>query len=467
MNATVKLDDLEQTVARCELAVARLRSAVDIENLQAAYGYYVDKCLWDDAANVFAEDASYEYGQQGVYRGRARVREALALLAPAGPSAGHLNNYMMLQPIIDVADDNLTAKARWRSDIQLLSGGRASWGEGVYENEYRNEDGVWKISRLHFYITMLADYDKGWVVGNIPMEGPSRRVPPDAPPTEVYQSLPDVYLPAYHYDHPVTGALPRATHLICMDAEGVKESGSAELRASLQMLPAVARRIERLEDEAAVEKLQRSYGYYVDKGMWPQVADLFCETGTLEIGGRGVFLGRKRVLDYMQGLGGQLPPGPKQGQIINHQQFQGIVTVASDGRSAKGRWTAFVMGGSPYAAIQWGDVMYENEYVKEDGVWKISKLHAPFTMYSLYSDGWHKSTVPNTRPESFAPPPDLPPSVIYLTFPNFYCEPFHYTHPVTRAVAGPPHPAAGGTVAMASYAEIETAADPVIGPAAS
>ncbi len=77
--------------------------------------------------------------------------------------------------------------------------------------------------------------------------------------------------------------------------------------------------------------------------------------------------------------------------------------------SAKGRWTAFVMGGSPYAAVQWGDVTYENDYVKEDGVWKISRLHAPFTMYSLYSEGWHKSTVPNNPARTaFLRPPDLP-----------------------------------------------------------
>ena len=58
-----------------------------------------------------------------------------------------------------------------------------------------------------------------------------------------------------------------------------------------------------------------------------------------------MFLGKKRVLQYLGvGLG---PTGPQAGQIINHQQFQGIVTVAADGSSAQGRWTAFVMAGEP------------------------------------------------------------------------------------------------------------------------
>ena len=34
-----------------------------------------------------------------------------------------------------------------------------------------------------------------------------------------------------------------------------------------------------------------------------QIADLFTEDGTLEIGGRGVFVGRQRVLQYLQWLG--------------------------------------------------------------------------------------------------------------------------------------------------------------------
>ncbi len=393
------------------------------------------------ASGLFSADATYEYGQRGVYVGRDRIRDALASFGPQGLAQGQLNNYMMLQPIIDVASDG-TARARWRSDMQLLADGKAYWGEGTYENEYVREGGVWKISKLHFYVTMLADYDKGWVAGNIPMDGPSATLPPDRPPTEVYGSLPEVYLPAYHYEHPVSAAVPPA-------AAADQPADSADTARARERLRTAARQVDLLIDQAAVEKLQRCYGYYVDKAMWPDVAALFADSGTLEIGGRGVFVGKARVLEYLGvGLG---PVGPQQGQIINHQQLQGIVTVAPDGMSAKGRWTAFVMGGSPYAAVQWGDVTYENDYVKEDGVWKISRLHAPFTMYSLYSEGWHKSTVPNTRPDSFPPPPDLPPTVIYLTFPSFYLEPFHYPNPVTGRTAPPPNPAAGGVAPMGRY----------------
>jgi hypothetical protein len=35
------------------------------------------------------------------------------------------------------------------------------------------------------------------------------------------------------------------------------------------------RRADRLEDEGAIINLQSSYGYYVDRKMWDDVADLF------------------------------------------------------------------------------------------------------------------------------------------------------------------------------------------------
>lgn len=202
---SAELAQLEQLVDGYERQLARVKSVDAIENLQSAYGYYVDKAMWSQAADLFADDATWEYGQRGVYVGRTRIRRALGLAGREGLRHGQLNNYMMLQPLITVADDNRTAKARWRSNMQLAANGKGQWGEGVYENDYVNDRGTWKISRLRFFVTALADYSLGWAEGAIPMEGPSREFPPDRPPTEVYESLPGVHVPRYHFRHPVTG----------------------------------------------------------------------------------------------------------------------------------------------------------------------------------------------------------------------------------------------------------------------
>ena len=54
------------------------------------------------------------------------------------------------------------------------------------------------------------------------------------------------------------------------------------------------------------------------------------------------------------------------------------------------------------------------------------------------------NTILNTYPEKWPPWPDLPPTVIYLTYPNYYIEPFHYPNPVTGKAMPPPSPRAGG-----------------------
>lgn len=201
-------------------------------------------------------------------------------------------------------------------------------------------------------------------------------------------------------------------------------------------LHTVGERIERQQDLSEVEILQRSYGYYVDKSLWYSLADLWAESGTLEIGGRGVFLGKERVFEYMTvGLG---PVGPARGRLGDHQQFQSVVTIHESGLTAENRSIAFVMSGG------WGHVYYENDYVKEDGVWKFSKLHGPFNMYAGYRQGWIDDVILNTFPEKFNPPPDLPPSVVYLAYPNYYVEPYHYDNPVTGDPMPPHDPAAGG-----------------------
>src|SRR5688572_27310785 len=90
----------EARLAAYRERVERLEDAEAIENLQASYGYYFDKGLWDEVADLFAANASFEYGQRGVYLGQDRIRRALLLFGPEGLAPGRLNNHMQLQSII-------------------------------------------------------------------------------------------------------------------------------------------------------------------------------------------------------------------------------------------------------------------------------------------------------------------------------------------------------------------------------
>ena len=186
--------------------VGLLEDQVAIENLQATFGFYFDKGLWKEAASLFSRAGTYEYEQQGVYISPSRIQRAMLLLGPEGLASGHLNNHMMLQNVTIVADDGRTATARWQGPIMLSQpGANGQWAVGIYENQYVKEDGVWKIAKLHFYLTAKTDYDKGWAKSLLPMQGQSAVYPADRPPTEVYRSLPGAYLPPFSFKHPVTG----------------------------------------------------------------------------------------------------------------------------------------------------------------------------------------------------------------------------------------------------------------------
>jgi hypothetical protein len=440
--AAAKLAALEQRETR----IADTRA---IERLQRAYGYYVDEGLWDQVADLFTADGTIEIGLDGIYVGKERVRAYFYALGDgkSGLSAGALNEHFQLMPVVTVAPDGMTAKGRWRA---LILAGRlgesAIWGEGPYENEYVKEDGVWKLEKVHWYQSVVVPYATGWLDAPDVNKGEwvSARLPPDRPPSIEYSTWPDVYLPEFHFPNPVAGALPRPVASAASDRP-VRDRDALATSAA-----ALARQAQLLEDENAIENLQGIYGFYVDKGFWSEAADLFADEGTIEVGGSGVFVGKVRVLEYLRSLGAEFP---QPGRLFDQMQLQPIVDVAPDGRTAKARWHLFSQEAIHGEYARWGTGVYENEYVKEDGLWKILSLRLYTTMRTPYEDGWGKTALPMPGPIPDLPA-DRPPSIAYEAYPAVFVAPFHYENPVT----GPPAQAgsaAGHGGAPASVAALE------------
>ena len=412
--------ETDPAIATLKRRIGLLQDIEEIENLISMYGYYLDKQQWDLLADLFVEDSTMEIAQRGIYVGRKRVMRAWELFGPQNIERNHLHNHIQMQPVIHIAPDGQHAKVRSRALSQLGTFGSIGiWGDSVYENELIKEEGLWRIKNDHLYTTFFAPYDTGWAMDARPAPNVSDKVPPDKPPSKTYESFPGIYIPPFHYKNPA------ADQSAAAKAEAEALSIPGEVRAAFMR---VSDKIQRLEDESDIENLQRIYGFYVDKQLWKEAADLFADDGTLEIGGQGVFAGKSRVLEYLLRIS---PDGLTRGKLFNHIQLQPIIDVAPDGKTAKGRWRFLSELGEYKKSAAWGGGTYENEYVKVGTIWRIKTLHAYSRFCTPYADGWGKSALPNTRPEkSFLP--DRPPTVSYERYPATFAAPFHYKNPVPQ-----------------------------------
>ncbi len=425
---------LAARAAALERDVARLEDVNAIKKLQRIYGFYTDKQLWSQAADLFSADGTIEVGGRGVYEGRDRIREFLLLNGPETPQPKRLFDHMQLQPIVHVADDGLTANGRWHVFAQeAVHGEYANWGLGVLENEYVKEDGRWKIRRHHFYTTMYTPYEAGWGKQAIPNPGPSAELPPDRPPTVAYEAYPKAFVVPFHYDNPGAAPRPRA---------GVEVASAAATADSVDaLLTALEGRIGPLEDIVQLERKNSIYGYYLAHIEWDNFTGLFTKDGEIEIAMRGVYVGHPRIRQSMNFYG--LVTDPQFGLQHNHMQFQPVITLAADGQSARMRSRAFSIMGQYERYSQWMGGVYENLYVKDNGVWKLKRDQQINTYFVPYAVGW-KDAQPRPPPAmSQTVPPDLLPTIPFEMYPSAFLPPFHYPHPVTgeRVEWTPPAPA--------------------------
>ncbi len=323
-----RLDALEAQVVAAEDISA-------LKRLQREYGYYVDKGMWEDVADLYSADAVANY-PAGTYIGHDSIRKHLYMNVGGGQVGenglpdNRIYDHMNIQPVVHLDPGGKTAKGRWRAFAMFGGfGGGATWAEGAYEMTYAKENGVWKIKTLDYHSGFGAPYSTGWAppaprassaspaavdspAGGAssspsttasgapagaapPARGPRNLpYPPDRPRNEPCAGFPAACPPTMHYTN--LGATD-AGHIwttVDLPAAAGKRADSRERAADL------ARRAQRLDDEQAIENLQKIYGYYVDRRMWDEVADLFAANGTIEMAQMGVYVGKARVRRFLE-----------------------------------------------------------------------------------------------------------------------------------------------------------------------
>lgn len=184
-----------------------------------------------------------------------------------------------------------------------------------------------------------------------------------------------------------------------------------------------------LQDQAEIERLQFAYGFFIDNRMFREMADLFADEGAwIEIGGRGRYHGKERIHRFLHDVIGEGRWGLAKDEVINHVQQQFLITVDPDRQHARARGRAEVQGNSPPGTPHFllADGIYENEYVRENGRWKILGLTVTMTFYAAL--GRDRVWFPSAPP-SPAMPPDAPSQPVVEALGRQF-NPFHFRHPV-------------------------------------
>ncbi|OTA59955.1 hypothetical protein K449DRAFT_372227 [Hypoxylon sp. EC38] len=223
-----ELEELKEQVSLLRKELSRVSDEAEVRKVHFKYGYYLDKCLYNEVVDMYADhpDTYVEFlgsryrGKEGVKRlYNGRFQQAF-VNGRNGPVRGFLLDHIMMQDIVDVDPSGTHAWCRMRALMQagthmsvkdIHPRGHVQWWEGgLYENEYIKENGVWKLFRYRYFPFWHAEYEKGWSLTKenyVPW--PTKTYPEDplGPDEIIEQKMlwPDTRVVPFHYPHPVTG----------------------------------------------------------------------------------------------------------------------------------------------------------------------------------------------------------------------------------------------------------------------
>src|SRR5690606_2296357 len=350
-----------------------------IRNLQAVYGYYQDRKMWDDVVDLFAADGIVEVGGQGVWRGPAGVRRWLETMGPAGLQHGQLNDRVQFNVTVTIAPGGNEA---WARGMELGMLGEADqeqgwWEVATFRNRFVREDGVWKIREMRRFVQMKTDIFQGWGRNRIVETAPTGANAPDAAVPAADVAPPGLAMPAFLGTHPVTGRAVRAAGNAKLVATRPLTGAITRARPQSIDLAEARRRLARSAAYDGVANVSAAYGFYVDDMDTAGWAGVMAKDGFKETPFQGYHIGRDRLIAAR--LRGPAPT--TQAGISYHWLMQPVIRVSDDGRSAAGRFRLFqprtgkTVGnaGDFFAASFWGG-MYHDRYVLEDGIWRIWEL---------------------------------------------------------------------------------------------
>lgn len=385
---TLPLTTADANFAALQQRLRRLDDEDAVSELQHLFGYYFDDHDWDRLSELFADDATFEYGLQGVYRGKESIRRALGQFGPL--AAGQVDEHLLFQAYVSLAPDGESAATRVdQLGMQGRQGGSAEWTQGIYENTFVKQGGQWRIQSLHFYPRLVTDYALGWARDAQAAPGPSADLPPDAPPSESYEIYPTFYLPAFHFTHPVTKRAPQYPE--GSPAQGrvpafsvVPPPAAAQGTVNEGGLAAAELLARRTLARDAVENLVNAFAYYVDNCMIDEAAALFASQGSIEVPGSAAVAGARLA----ETLRAHFCADAANGVRVQRHTLQPSFGVSAYAASAIGRTRVWEVAAGPDDADYYRSGMWELRAEPEGDGWKLQELHVTYRWRARASEGW-------------------------------------------------------------------------------
>jgi hypothetical protein len=433
-----------------------------IRNLQNAYGYYMDRKMWDDVTDLFTADGALSIANVGVYDGPRSIRRALERSGPAGLTHGQLNELLQLDMAVTIEPSGMEARSRGL-EFGLLGEadkGTAFYTLAIFENRYVKQNDIWRIREMRMFPFMKTEYAQGWAKSQVVDPAPAKAHAPDRPvlASDVMAAgaIPVFFQPNLGTGKPVT--LPAGAKIVGHErllkapatSKPVAPSGDLDAR-----LKEAERRLAVSKAWDGAENMNSAYGDYLDDLDFGPLGKLFARNGTKEVPFRGIYIGRERIVARDAT---SPPPGLRpRTSIPIHWRTQPVILVAEDGRSASIRSRLFQGGSSRTRASGLNGGMYNDQVVLEDGVWKLWSVNIDEFLFqsASYEGGWSAAKDPEPAPARPAAqpaqvdnyPPDIPLTKLgerergyrggpgdTIAWPSILPMWFHYKNPVSGRV---------------------------------
>ena len=206
-----------------------------------------------------------------------------------------------------------------------------------------------------------------------------------------------------------------------------------QVNSLAEQLKAKEKEIQQLKDIEEIKKLQAAYAYYLENSMGQEVIDCFSKdpgvSGTFV---EGTYKGPEGIERYFSKMMEKKPEFLHQVRMNTP-----YITLDPDEKRAKGRWygdgTLAFRPNDNRIDPMYMNVVYEMEYVMEDGIWKIFTL-AFQMLYAFQPSKQKPAPEPERSPAEGSGDMKLSPDewAEYDTqYPSGYIYPFHFNHPVT------------------------------------